>query len=678
MAHLGVADLPHAKGHSIPKKSKIVIVGAGMAGLYTAWRLINETDLKREDIVILEKLNRTGGRLDSDLIDFKEGDKNFVVKEEEGGMRFTFDSMDNLMSLFMTLPLTDKDKPKPDTRIADDIVPFPMSSDGNNRLFFRGVPFSQKDAPNTWSELYNLSYPEVNQTPSEIVNTVYNRILAANPEFTAKYKKAEQRKGPDYWQAFRLECQWQGTIMKDWSLWNLFANMGYTNEAIQMVYQSSGFNGTFLSQMNGGVAYQLLKEFPADPEFRTLKEGFSTLPNSLVAQVGKESIFLNTTVTELDKDGAGFSLSYIITDEAGNFDSEGVIHGEKVILALPRLALETLFVRSNAFNVLKDQKSKDLWNTLQTSSNQPLVKINLYYDKAWWGSQFLLEDDAVAFGPNFADLPVGSIYPFYSVNNQLAAALEYEDCMKNNGNDIPKKIRRKLKRIHAKKYAKPAALTIYCDFMNVNYWIALQRNGELFTSEMQEEQNKKNPQTVYAASKRIVEIATEYFKKVFNTTFVPQPVLTSARIWSGSTTVGVEPSERFGYGVHQWALGAQDDEVQDSLREPLPNLFTCNEAYSDYQGWVEGSLRSANLMLKKGWDLDPYSEIFEMEHKKTPEKAVSEFYNANAKEMIREYIDPEFEICPNVDKEEKSKNRQQHMRQRMATHGVELTNYDLD
>ena len=78
------------------------------------------------NIVILDKNNRTGGRLDSDVIHFPDHEE---VKEEEGGMRFTFDLMDDLMALFAILG------------IDDQIVPFPMNSGGNNRLLYRDRPF---------------------------------------------------------------------------------------------------------------------------------------------------------------------------------------------------------------------------------------------------------------------------------------------------------------------------------------------------------------------------------------------------------------------------------------------------------------------------------------------------------------------------------------------------------
>jgi hypothetical protein len=445
-----------------------------------------------------------------------------------------------------------------------------------------------------------------------------------------------------------------------------------------MVYQSSGFNGTFLSQMNGGVAYQLLKEFPAHPEFRTLSEGFSTLPNALAAQIGKDSIFLNTTVVDLEQSGNGYKLDYKITDENGVEKKNGKIFGEKVILALPRLALENLFVRSSAFNLLNKSKSDKLWNTLQTTTNQPLLKINLYYPMAWWGNETLVEKGAIAFGPNFADLPVGSIYPFYAVDDKLAAALEYQEYMSKQNKPIPTEIQKEVDKINNSKYQKPAALTIYCDYMNINYWLALQNNGPLFSSPMQEEANNKENQVVFAASQKVVEKATEYFKKVFNVTYIPQPVLTSARIWAGSTSIKKEASDRFGYGVHQWALNAQDDETQETLTEPLTNLYTCNEAYSDYQGWVEGSLRSANLMLKK-WGLKkPYSEVFECKTLKKPEEAVKDFYKKNSIKQIKKYIDPNFKEFEEISKAKAHENMKLKLKAEGVTHDFTLTNYDLE
>jgi len=57
----------------------------------------------------------------------------------------------------------------------------------------------------------------------------------------------------------------------------------------------------------------------------------------------------------------------------------------------------------------------------------------------------------------------------------------------------------------------------------------------------------------------------------------------------------------FGGGWNSWNIGAKSWEVKEQITRPLENipLHICGEAYSDAQGWVEGALQSATIMLGK-------------------------------------------------------------------------------
>ena len=48
--------MPTQDPSELPEKAEVVIVGAGVAGLYCAYRLLNEG--KSKDVVIVERLNR--------------------------------------------------------------------------------------------------------------------------------------------------------------------------------------------------------------------------------------------------------------------------------------------------------------------------------------------------------------------------------------------------------------------------------------------------------------------------------------------------------------------------------------------------------------------------------------------------------------------------------------------
>lgn len=626
MSHFTAAQLT-STDTAIPARVKTLIVGAGMSSLYSAWRILE--DDPQADLLIMEKSGRTGGRLDSDLVKFPDAQ---VVKEEEGGMRFTFEGMDNLMALLLTLGL---DK---------DIVPFPMKIDGNNRLCFRGKSFSNTQACadnfGIWKDLYNLLPDEQNSDPGSMLGTVFNRIVAANPHFT----KNPLRRDPQFWQDFRLHCTWHGTRMADWTLWNLLTEMGYSKECIEMLYGISGFNGTFLSAMNAGEAYQLLQDFPTDPDFKTLQHGFSTLPNALVGNIEQQRagrIRLNTVVRGIGaRTDAGYVVSYSQQDSEGKI-IQGTIVAERIILGVPRTALEQLFNGSDAIHRLPVEQAEQLWNTLQATTNQPLLKINLYFDKCWWGSEFSGQP-AVEYGPNLSDLPTGSVYPFYAIDEPTIAALEY---LKLKGKSpIAPGVQAKLDKIRGAKFNRPAALTIYCDYLNINFWKGLQGNGPLFTSPLQQQCSDEKPQKLFAASEAVVTAATGFFQQMFNTNYVPRPTLTSVRIWQGSTLFGLPPDEQFDYGVHQWAVHADDAAVMAYLTEPLPAIHVCGESYSDDQGWVEGALRSANLVLHQAFGLKSIAQAYQDAHHLTPCDAVTRSYAGYAATLIQRYIDPAFEI----------------------------------
>ena len=650
MTHYKLGAGIQAKSLSDNHRVKVAIVGAGMSGLYSAWRLQNEAGI--DDFAILERSNRTGGRLDSDLVNFKNqhhgpGEPEYIeVKEEQGGMRFLFDDMDTLMALFLSLDLENQ------------IVPFPMNSGGNNRLLFRGKSFSvndaQKDEYAIWSELYNLAPSEQGVNPKDIVNVVFNRILKANPQF----KSRPEHKGPKFWQDFRLDCKWNGKALNQWTLWDLFTDMGYSQECITMLYRVLGFNGTFLSGMNAGVAYQLLEDFPANVQFKTFTQGFSTLPNALVDQIGTERIHLETSVENIEFDES--NQEYTLTLKQGSNGKVTKLIAEKVILGLPRLALEKLFVKSDAFNTLPTEKSESLWNTLQSTSNQPLLKINLYYDSAWWG-EGSTGRPAVEFGPNFADLPTGSVYPFYAVDEKLAAQLMYQE----SGQKPSKETQIELDKVANGKYKKPAALTIYCDYMNINFWSALQGSGPKYQHPDQQNYIENVPADMYPATTAVVEQATKFFKDIFNTHYVPAPILTSARIWQGSVNFDEPTEQQFGYGVHQWAVGADDRQVMKDLVEPLPNLFTCGEAFSDYQGWVEGALRSTDLALQQGFNLDTFASLH-------PDASIviREKYNARRETLINKYFDLGYRETTEMAEEASQKGALQ------TVLGVDLTYFD--
>lgn len=553
--------MPEEHGASIPETADLAIVGGGIAGLYCAWRYLQENP--GDSVVVLERLNRPGGRLQTDLVDLDSGGEPVTVRDEEGGMRFNY-GMGELMALFHSLGL------------CDEIVPFPMVG-ANNRYLFRGRAFTYEESsrnPQVWSQLYGLAPEEQNRLPVDLLGEAYHRVLKANG-----VDEAPAEPTPEFWQTLRLEYTWDGTPLYRWQLWGLLRAMGYTEECCTMLAHSLGFEGPFWSTMNAGEAFQLMEDFPQDPTYFTFEKGYGVLIDAIVQRVEAAGgrIFLSANVDAVaGHEGGGFELQvtqapeYVSASPFVPGGTKAAIRAPRVVLALPRLALQTLFATSPVLNHrhsedrAKQERAQQLWEDLLTTTNQRLLKVNLYFERSWWQEL----DLPVQYGPSFTDLPVNAVYPFYSLRGV------HQD--RTDTAPPPASL--------------PAALTIYCDWDNTNFWQGLQSVGEPFDSPEQRKHGEEKPQTLFPASRAVVEEALRLFAQLYNTREIPQPILTSFRLWDDESD--------FGYAVHQWGLDARDDGVIERLVQPFEGIYTCNEAYSDMQGWVNGSLRSADLVLQ--------------------------------------------------------------------------------
>lgn len=570
----------------------VAIIGAGISGLYCAYRMINSKAFCGKKIAIYDRLNRTGGRLQSDLIpiiankdpskrghsapcDYFENIDIDWVKEEQGGMRFNYD-MTELMTLIAELDL------------CDQIVPFPMSSDGNTNMFnIRGRSFSVQDADDSkqmiWSELYDLNPEEVGLSPTQIVTNAYHRILQAN------HVLIPEEQTPEYWQNFRLNYTWDGIPMNQWQIGGLLMNMGHSAECVEMLSNTIGFEGPFKGLPNAGDAWQILADFPKDPTYYTFKCGFSTLPDKIIEKLaGKVDIFLGTNVDKILGEEGNFELCLTEAPEgqsAGGGNVPGsehkILHAQQIVSAVATTGFQSLFVKSPVLNQPQNGNDPEkLWQSISGALGMNLMKINLYFKTAWWNNASLGRP-AIQFGPNFTDMPVNAIYPFYSVDD-LEVTSDGKGVVIKDGNE-------------------PAALTLYCDFNNTNFWKGLQNVGPKFTSPLQEIYNRKATQTIFPASQAVVAEMRSQIGRLFGVTNVPEPVFTSYRLWNGE--------DDFEHAYHQWQLNVDDKEVMAYLSNPLPGFYLCNEAISDVQGWVNGSLRSTNLALAKisGGSIQPLS-----------------------------------------------------------------------
>ena len=558
---------------------------------------LKELDINK--IIILESSDRWGGRLDTDIITLNETDgETEVIKEEEGAMRFTYpDKKDPKSKSNMPL-LAALIK---DLHMEDHVVSFFMTPQGQsggqadpvpncNTRYIYGRFFTawySMQNPSVLKDMFSLEGDEEFKSANEIAKDIYHKLLVHNeatlleqfPKIGVVIRKQKDTKllqeyeNQDYWDFFRNEFTWkvgmQETPLNKFSMRALMTTMNYSEGCLDMMVEMMGY----LGERNAGCIIQFLISVDLTRgEMYQLKNGWSSLVENIVEKVHqKVEMRKSYGVSMISEETEDFKLTLKSQIYIKNKDMETIL-AKHVVMAVPPKSVEDItFTFKDSTNWGKIESK-----ICQSLKGVHLTKINLYFEKDWWNQT----KNTLMYGPNITNLPCQSVYPFYG-ECKAAGCKGCDKC-----DDHP----------------CPAALTIYCRINSAVFWSALQRLGHLFQSPLQTKRCELLP-----ASESVVSEAIKQLSKVFNTKHIPQPVLTSYKSWDGRDDSKENGRNYFisdqyhGYDSHGWGLGVDDREIMKEATQPIKgkNLYFCNEAWSGYQGWVEGSLQSTERVVEK-------------------------------------------------------------------------------
>lgn len=191
----------------------------------------------------------------------------------------------------------------------------------------------------------------------------------------------------------------------------------------------------------------------------------------------------------------------------------------------------------------------------------PLYKAFVAYHEPWWTRA------GVSSGRSVTDLPLRQIYYWSTVPKESSVLL-----------------------------------ASYDDTDNVAFWQGLAHHPRTYGLELEH---------VHAAARRriladrvddrwmtqkapapLVEELHRQLKKVHGVDDAPAPYAAIYHDWI---------DDPFGGGVNFWNIGVKSWRVMPKIAHPVATapVYVCGEAYSDAQGWVEGALRTAELVLTK-------------------------------------------------------------------------------
>ncbi len=521
----------------------IAIVGGGVSGVYSAWKL--QQKYPRKKIVVFEGWDHIGGRL---LSVVPPNIPNMVA--ELGGMRI----LQNAQPLIVAL-IDELNKQLPE---AEQITTykFPVDED-QNIAYLRGVYLRLSDFTQEPAKVpYNLSFLEKGGTPGGIIVNAIEQIVPGitNPKLTEQQRKQMAR-----------DASFAGEPLYKQGFWNVLYRV-ISGEAYQFGIDAGGYNST-LSNWNAADAIPwFLTDFGIVPDYRGFKKGFQQVPKTLAdffTKLGGE-IRLNTKLNGFEVVDGKFHLSF----------SGQMVRADSLILAMPRRSLDLLAPTSPALQQIESLTS--------SVTPRPLFKLFTTYTNPWWLAAGYTDSSVkppvfvpVEAGRSVTDLPVRQTY-YWPLNTGKPATK-----------------------------GEAMLLASYDDGNNIGFWDGLRpqrskawKAGHVspkienpFLGDAAEDKNDLDWYQYQAPIPMVTEVARQ-LQLMHGLSHTPIVKNASFRDW------GEDP---FGGGWNSWNIGVKSWEVKQAITNPIKDLklYICGEAYSDAQGWVEGALETADIMLGK-------------------------------------------------------------------------------
>lgn len=571
------------------KGGRICIIGGGIAGLYTAWRILEDGDPSLR-VEIFEASASFGGRIKSQAIPW------IPFKAELGAMRFRSNHL-LLRSLLdeLSIHVRNFDVKPPSLRVRGRTLSIKELTKGGCSHCGASIP-------------YLLKPEERGKSPEELVIGVIGTLLE-NLTFPSlghtkghgvKQKIAEGDLSAGLWKAIKEAGQYNNTPLYNIGFWNLLQHY-LSNEAFQLVHDALSLESVLGNWSAAEAIPWFLKDF-ASQELYMVPEGMAAVIKKLEARISQPkykdrvSAHLESPVTECLRGENSWLITYKGNGKPQEFD--------KVILALPQHALKELVI-----NKKKGERWKPKW--IDWVHPHRLFKLFLLYENEWW-----MQDDLPghAVGRIFTDLPLRQIYYF--------PPKWMEKCGKNT-----------LKEFKGHDDVEDAlarwslVMASYSDEHYVSFWnppLSVQELGMYerpslyykqpehlpasFAEKIEKKFNDEIPRPL-RASERIVKKVQHQLSEIHGH-IVPDPIIGVFKDW------GEAP---FGGGWHTWKIGAKPWSGRDGeSSDMLADLYLCGEAYSTEQGWIEGALKSSEVVLKQ-------LEIAEPQWNKA--RRIEDFYN---------------------------------------------------
>ena len=516
----------------------VAVVGGGVSGLYAAWRLLNP------------------GPGDSHWRAAGDGAPQVIVFEvskrlggrllsptppgipnlraELGGMRF-MSSQPLVSGLVKLLDLA-----------ADDLA----ADEPDNIVYLRNTHLRERELADSSKVPYQLDYFEQGVSPVGLTGRALEQVIPRIFEMDADEltHMVETRKI-------------DGAYLWEWGFWNLLS-LALSHEGFRFAQKGTGYD-TALHNWNAADTIIMNAEFSPDAKYFRLRDGYEALPyrlaDELVASGGsieRGHRLVSFDTTTLADGTVGVAMVFDAPDESGAL-VEHTVEARSLILAMPRRSIELL----DQTGALLGPDNPEVHELLRSVTPNPLFVAALCYDEPWWEAGAAPGQSIPFQGRAITDLPIRQCYYWGVERDQPGGEMDDN-----------------------------ALLLIYDDGQNVDFWAGFRSEQSRVASMLAGDDGHAQWSDFEAPPNMITELHRQIVE-LHDVRSAPFPYAAAWFDW------GEDP---YGGGVNFWKPGAKSWELIPRVAHPRPELpvFIVGEAYSKAQGWVEGALQTAELVLQ--------------------------------------------------------------------------------
>lgn len=551
-------------------QARIAVVGGGIAGLYCAWQLALEH--RDWQISLFESLPRLGGRIETQQL----GGFN----AEFGPMRFEPQIQPLFRDLCKELKVKTEPFPLPSSDLSTPVKyklsPDELAGDGKplSTLSLLGLGVQRLCGKDLEGKDLVANHEGRSEVPAPSAWKWLQRIPI--DEFEAEMQRLRSTK------LIETDHQgMQGDLLYRLGFWNAISGV-LSYPAVTKIKDTGTFYHLLPDNPNAAewVVFWL-RLFRATKPLVTIPEGVETIVAQLDSRLRGLGVNVYSQHEVRGLQSAESGAVHLEVDCPDHVHSEPDVTFDHVVLALPKLPLQRL---SRTF-------PSDVLEHLEDVSGLPLLKAFLVTSNPWWRG--MQRRATSGDSDKVKQLKLEGYIPLVSqLNAGRAPTRELHYYLREDGRNTT------------------GMVMLYTDHPANEYWKTLLKDPSHHTRAEVHENWADNPPLAGTLTHYLMYEKGRELRRQSGTKELVSVDQETA--WDKLIAYGIRDWSKppFGAAFHCWNPGVESWEVRKRLTafglrkgHRDGNVHICGEAYSDYQAFVEGALRSAAevVSLARRW-----------------------------------------------------------------------------